>query len=81
MKKILVANRGEIAVRIIRACKELDVPVVEFSYDVFYDFQIDLNKSRSILGYNPKYSIIDIVDEAVEFRKSGKMLTHLKYPG
>lgn len=27
-KKILVANRGEIALRIIRACKELDIPTV-----------------------------------------------------
>ncbi len=61
--------------------EKLDIPVVEFAYDVFYDFQIDLNKSRSILGYNPKYSIIDIVDEAVEFRKSGKIRTELKYPG
>jgi len=28
MKKILIANRGEIAVRIIHACREMDIPVV-----------------------------------------------------
>ena len=27
-KKILIANRGEIAVRIIRSCKELDIKTV-----------------------------------------------------
>ena len=27
-KRILIANRGEIAVRIIRACKELDIETV-----------------------------------------------------
>ncbi|RMF64441.1 MAG: acetyl-CoA carboxylase biotin carboxylase subunit, partial [Calditrichaeota bacterium] len=27
-KKILIANRGEIALRIIRACKELDIATV-----------------------------------------------------
>ena len=28
IKKLLIANRGEIAVRIIRACKEMDIETV-----------------------------------------------------
>jgi nucleoside-diphosphate-sugar epimerase len=61
--------------------KKLDIPVVEFACDYFHDFQIDLNKSRSILGYSPSFDIFDIVDMAVEFRKAGEKRPELKYPG
>ena len=37
MNKILVANRGEIAVRIIRACKEMNIKTVAIYSDVDKD--------------------------------------------
>ena len=61
--------------------ERLDIPVVEFEYDPFHDFQIDLSKSRQILGYNPKVDIFGIIDGAIEFRKADKARTSLKYPG
>ena len=61
--------------------EKLDIPIVEFEYDVFHDFQIDLSKSRQILGYNPKIDIFGIIDRAIEFRKSEGQRTDTKYPG
>ena len=39
------------------------------------------NGCMSVLGYDPKYSIIDIIDEAVAFRQSGSLRPDVKYPG
>ncbi|OGS21238.1 MAG: hypothetical protein A2252_06095 [Elusimicrobia bacterium RIFOXYA2_FULL_39_19] len=61
--------------------ERLSIPVVEFTYDKYNDFQHSLAKSRSILGYKPEYDIIKIVDDAAAFRKSGRKRTRLKYPG
>ncbi len=60
---------------------KLDIPVVEFVNPEYHDFRHDLSKSRSILGYDPQYDIIRIIDYAVEFRKSGKSRTPTRYIG
>ena len=61
--------------------KKLDLPIVEFEYDRFYDFTHNIAKARSILGYNPQYDIVRIIDSAIEFRKSGKKRHPGKYVG
>jgi len=50
--------------------EKLNLPVVKFICDEFYDFSIDITKAKSILGYNPQYDIFRIIDKAIEFRKS-----------
>jgi nucleoside-diphosphate-sugar epimerase len=59
----------------------LGLPIVEFEDDGFYDFTHSVAKARSILGYDPQYDIIKIIDDAIEFRKSGKERHPLKYIG
>ena len=61
-KKILVANRGEIAVRIIRACKELNIPSVAVHSDVDSDsMHVRLaDESICIGAHKPENSYLNI---------------------
>ncbi len=61
--------------------KKLDLPVVDFELDGFYDFSIDTNKARSVLGYKPDYDIFRIADDAMAFRRSGKSRSISRYVG
>ncbi len=61
--------------------KKLDIPIVEFEDNGFHDFTHNIAKARSILGYNPEYDIVKIIDSAIEFRKSGRKRTPEKYIG
>jgi acetyl-CoA carboxylase biotin carboxylase subunit len=61
-KKILVANRGEIAVRIIRACKELNIPSVAIHSDVDSDsMHVRLaDESICVGSHKPQNSYLNI---------------------
>ena len=69
--------------RLCRICVERDEPavVVEFEDNGFHDFTHNIAKARSMLGYNPEYDIVKIIDSAIEFRKSGRKRTPEKYIG
>jgi len=61
-KKILIANRGEIAVRIIRACKELNIPTVAIHSDVDKDaMHVRLAEESICIGsHKPQNSYLNI---------------------
>lgn len=60
---------------------KLDLPVERFELDGFHDFEIDINKARSVLGYRPEYDVLRIVDEAIALRQSGWRRSPEKYAG
>ena len=60
---------------------KLGVPVVDFELPDCHDFEIDMSRARSVLGYRPAQDVFTLVDEAVAFRKSGKVRADAKYSG
>lgn len=73
------AFRYEVLARYIGG--KLGVPVVDFELAGCHDFAIDIGKARSVLGYQPQWDIFRMVDEAVEFRRSGKKRYESPYSG
>ena len=61
--------------------ERLNLPIIELEYDGFHDFTHNITKARSIIGYNPEYDITRIIDDAIEFRKSGEKRHPAKYIG
>jgi len=52
--------------------QRLHLDVIDLVDPVGQDFCIDVAKARYVLGYRPKYTIFKLIDQAIEFRQSGK---------
>ncbi len=58
LNKVMIANRGEIAVRIMRACKELNIPTVAVYSDAdrnslftkYADEKYNIGKNPASMG-------------------------------
>ena len=61
-KKILIANRGDVALRILRACKELNIPTVAIHSDVDSDsMHVRLAEESICIGsHKPQNSYLNI---------------------
>ena len=76
--KLLVANRGEIAVRILRACREMGLPSVAVFTDVDESaLHVRYADEAVLIGEKQKYLDIPAILEAA--RKSGATAIHPGY--
>ena len=80
-KKILIANRGEIAVRIIRACRDLGIsPVVVFSKADREALHVRLSDEAHFIGPSPSLESYLVIEKVIDAaRKSGAEAIHPGY--
>lgn len=73
MNKILIANRGEIAVRIIRACKEMGISTVAVYSEVDRKaMHVQLADEAHLLGAPPPLESYLNIDKIIEIAKMTK---------
>jgi acetyl-CoA carboxylase, biotin carboxylase subunit len=79
--KVLIANRGEIAVRIIRACRELDLPTVAIYSDSDREaMHVRLADEAFHVGPSPARESYLRIDRVIDVaRRAGASLVHPGY--
>ena len=69
-KRLLIANRGEIAIRIMRTCRKLNIPTIAIytpndlhcKHVLLADKGVELNTSKNIIGYLDIDAIMEIAE-------------------
>ena len=54
------------------AAERLGIGVLELVDPVGQDFCMDITRARYVLGYRPQHDVRSLIDDAVEFRRSGR---------
>lgn len=54
------------------AARQLAIDVLDLVDPIGQDFCIDITKAQYVLGYQPRFDIYRLIDQAIEFRRAGR---------